>query len=89
MKWRVGMVAEIAVKCLDQSGARRSAMREVAEQLSRINRELNNSTVEENKEETESEVDDENLFSLATSITSKMSQHGTSGSLFYSAGSSI
>ncbi|XP_030446850.1 wall-associated receptor kinase 2-like [Syzygium oleosum] len=86
---RVGMVAEIAVKCLDQCGARRPAMREVAEQLTRINRELNSSTVEENKEETESELDEENLSSLATSITSKMSQHGTSASLFYSAGSSI
>ncbi|KAI6668447.1 hypothetical protein NL676_013530 [Syzygium grande] len=75
---RVGMVAEIAVKCLDQSGARRPAMRQVSEQLIRINRELNSSTVEENKEKTESKLDEENLSSLATSA-----------SLFYSAGSSI
>ncbi|KAI6688575.1 hypothetical protein NL676_025403 [Syzygium grande] len=94
---RARMVAEIAVKCLDQRGARRPAMREVAEQLARINRELNSSTVEENNEETESEVDEEtesevdeeNLSSLATSITSEMSQHGTSGPLFYPAGYSI
>ncbi|KAF8022345.1 hypothetical protein BT93_F0008 [Corymbia citriodora subsp. variegata] len=50
---RVGMVAEIAMKCLDPSGARRPAMREVAEQLARINREFDSSTVEENNEETE------------------------------------
>ncbi|XP_030447169.1 wall-associated receptor kinase 2-like [Syzygium oleosum] len=86
---RVGMVADIAVKCLDQSGARRPAMREVAEQLVRINRELDSSTVEENNEETEGEVDEENLYSHATSTNSKMSQHGTSGSLFYTASSSV
>ncbi|KAF8038794.1 hypothetical protein BT93_B1369 [Corymbia citriodora subsp. variegata] len=86
---RVGMVVEIAMKCLDPSGARRPAMREVAEQLARINRELDNSTVEQNNEETESEVDKENLYSHATLTTSKLSQHGTSGSLFYSVGSSI
>ncbi|KAI6688544.1 hypothetical protein NL676_025372 [Syzygium grande] len=86
---RVGMVAEIAVKCMDQSGARRPAMREVAEQLSRINRELNSSTVEENNEEIESEVDEENLSSHSFSITSRMIEHGTSSSLFYTAGSSI
>ncbi|XP_039163182.1 wall-associated receptor kinase-like 10 [Eucalyptus grandis] len=79
---RIEMVAEIAVKCLDQNSARRPAMREVAEQLARINRELDGSIVEENKEETETEVDEENLYSHTTSTTSKMSQHGTSGSLF-------
>ncbi|KAF7849826.1 hypothetical protein BT93_L0248 [Corymbia citriodora subsp. variegata] len=86
---RVGMVAKIAMKCLDPSGARRPAMKEVAEQLARVNCELDSSTVEENNEETESEVDGEKLYSHATSTTSRMSQHGTSGSLFYSAGSSI
>ncbi|KAK3437912.1 hypothetical protein EUGRSUZ_C02543 [Eucalyptus grandis] len=58
---RVGMAAEIAAKCLDQSGAKRPVMMEVAEQLTRINQELNNSTVEEENKETESEVDKENL----------------------------
>ncbi|KAF8022388.1 hypothetical protein BT93_F0043 [Corymbia citriodora subsp. variegata] len=37
---RVGMVSEIAMKCLDPSGVRRPAMREVAEQLASINHEL-------------------------------------------------
>ncbi|KAK3437883.1 hypothetical protein EUGRSUZ_C02489 [Eucalyptus grandis] len=57
---RVGLAAEIATKCLDQSGAKRPVMMEVAEQLTRINQEHNNSVEEENKE-TESEVDKENL----------------------------
>ncbi|KAI6688578.1 hypothetical protein NL676_025406 [Syzygium grande] len=78
---RVGMVAEIAVKCLDQSGAKRPTMREVAKQLARINHELDSSTVEEN-ELTECKVDEENLYSHATSITCEMSQHGTSSSIF-------
>jgi len=64
-------------------------MREVAEQLTRINCELNSSIVEGNNEETEGEVLEENPYSHATSIASEMSQHGTTGSLFYSAGSSI
>ncbi|KAK3425136.1 hypothetical protein EUGRSUZ_F01919, partial [Eucalyptus grandis] len=51
---RAGMVAEVAAKCLDPSGARRPAMREVAEQLAKINREFDSSTIEENNEETES-----------------------------------
>ncbi|KAL3734476.1 hypothetical protein ACJRO7_023773 [Eucalyptus globulus] len=50
------MIAEIAVKCLDSSGARSQAMREVAEQLARINHKLDNSIVEENNEETETMV---------------------------------
>ncbi|XP_039170386.1 wall-associated receptor kinase-like 1 [Eucalyptus grandis] len=79
---RIEMVAVIAVKCLDQSGARRPAMREVAEQLTRINCELNSSTVDGNNEGTEGEVLEENPYSHATSITSEMSQHGTTGSLF-------
>ncbi|XP_039171276.1 putative wall-associated receptor kinase-like 16 [Eucalyptus grandis] len=79
---RVGMVAEIAVKCLDQSSAKRLAMREVAEQLARINHELDSLTVEENIEETKCEVDEENLPSHSTSITCVTSQHGTSSSLF-------
>ncbi|XP_056177300.1 wall-associated receptor kinase 2-like [Syzygium oleosum] len=71
---RVGMVAEIAVKCLDQSGAKRPAMREVAEQLVRINPEHDGSTVEEYNEQTERKVDEENLDSHATSVTCETSQ---------------
>ncbi|KAF8022342.1 hypothetical protein BT93_F0005 [Corymbia citriodora subsp. variegata] len=79
---RVGMVAEIAVKCLGQSGARRPVMREVAEQLTRINHELDSLIVEENIEETECKVDEANLYPHATSITCETSQHGTSSSFF-------
>ncbi|KAI6688570.1 hypothetical protein NL676_025398 [Syzygium grande] len=66
---RVGMVAQIAVKCLDQTGAKRPTMREVAEELARINHELDSLTVEEKNEVTECKVDDENFYSHATSIT--------------------
>ncbi|KAK3417067.1 hypothetical protein EUGRSUZ_H02824 [Eucalyptus grandis] len=85
---RVGMAAEITVKCLDQSGAKRPVMMEVAEQLARINQDLDSSIVEENIEETESEVDEESLYSHATSTTAMMSQHGRSDS-FYLTSSSI
>ncbi|XP_030446853.1 wall-associated receptor kinase 2-like [Syzygium oleosum] len=73
---RAGRVAEIAVKCLDQSSRKRPAMREVAQQLATINP---SSTVE--NEETELEADVENLFSLETSITGEESQQGTSSCL--------
>ncbi|KAF8038830.1 hypothetical protein BT93_B1392 [Corymbia citriodora subsp. variegata] len=79
---RVGMVAETAVKCLDQRGLRRPAMREVAEQLTRINHELDSLTVEENIQEAECKVDEANLYPHATSITCETSQHGTSSSFF-------
>ncbi|KAI6668444.1 hypothetical protein NL676_013527 [Syzygium grande] len=68
------MVAENAVKCLDQSSAKRPAMREVAEQLARINPEHDSSTIEENNEQIERKVDEENLYSHATSITCETSQ---------------
>ncbi|KAI6688572.1 hypothetical protein NL676_025400 [Syzygium grande] len=71
---RVGMVAEIAKKCLDQSGAKRPLMREVAEQLARINHKLNSLTVEENYEGIECKLDEENLYSHVTSITCDTSQ---------------
>ncbi|XP_030446854.1 wall-associated receptor kinase 3-like [Syzygium oleosum] len=79
---RVKMVAEIAVRCLDQSGARRPAMKEVAEQLAKIDRELDSSTVEENNEEIDCEMNKENLPSHSTSITCEMSQHRTLSSVF-------
>ncbi|KAI6668443.1 hypothetical protein NL676_013526 [Syzygium grande] len=79
---RVGMVAEMAVKCLDQSGAKRPTMREVAEELARVNHELDSLTVEEKNEVTKCKVDEENFYSHATSITCEMSQHGTSSSIF-------
>ncbi|XP_039162753.1 putative wall-associated receptor kinase-like 16 [Eucalyptus grandis] len=79
---RIGMVAEIAVKCLDQTSAKRPAMREVAEQLARINQELDSLTAEENNEETNCEVDEESLASHSTSVICETSQHGTSSSLF-------
>ncbi|XP_048130533.1 LOW QUALITY PROTEIN: wall-associated receptor kinase-like 1 [Rhodamnia argentea] len=80
---RVGMVVEIAVKCLDQSGARRPTMQEVAEQLARIDCKLDIATVEEDNEETKREVDEENLPSHSITVTCETSQHGTtSGSLF-------
>ncbi|XP_048130497.1 wall-associated receptor kinase 2-like [Rhodamnia argentea] len=72
----VGMVAEIAVKCLHQSGAKRPAMREVAQQLARINP---NSTDEEKNEEIEWEVDEEISHSVETLITDE----GTSSCLSY------
>ncbi|KAK3440828.1 hypothetical protein EUGRSUZ_B01098 [Eucalyptus grandis] len=79
---RIEMVAEIAVKCLDQISAKRPAMREVAEQLARINQELDSLTVEENNEETNCEVDEESLASHSTSVICETSQHGTSSSPF-------
>ncbi|XP_039162752.1 wall-associated receptor kinase 3-like [Eucalyptus grandis] len=79
---RVGMVAEIAVKCLDQTSAKRPTMQDVAEQLAKINRELDSLTVEENNEETKCEVDEENLPYHSTSIICETIQHGTSSSLF-------
>ncbi|KAL3734484.1 hypothetical protein ACJRO7_023781 [Eucalyptus globulus] len=68
---RVGMVTEIAVKCLDPSGARRPATREVVEQLARINHKLDSSIVEENNEEMRAWC--MNPYSHATSTTSRMS----------------
>ncbi|KAI6688608.1 hypothetical protein NL676_025436 [Syzygium grande] len=79
---RVGMVAQIAMKCLDQTSAKRPTMREVAEELARINHELDSLTIEEKNEVTECKVDEENFYSHETSITCEMSQHGTSSSIF-------
>ncbi|XP_048129867.1 wall-associated receptor kinase 3-like isoform X2 [Rhodamnia argentea] len=73
---RVGMVAEIAVKRLHQSGAKRPAMQEVAQQLAGINP---SSTDEEKNEEIEWKVDGETSHSVETSITDE----GTSSCLFY------
>ncbi|KAL3741351.1 hypothetical protein ACJRO7_016914 [Eucalyptus globulus] len=89
ISFKAASECEMKVKCFDPSGGTRLAMREVAEQLAKINCELDSSIVEENNEETESMVDKENLYSHVTSTTSRMSQHGTTSSLFYSAGSSI
>ncbi|XP_039171218.1 wall-associated receptor kinase 3-like [Eucalyptus grandis] len=55
---KIRSVAKIAVKCLDQSGANRPAMSHVAQQLASINP---SSTVEEENEEPEREVDAEEL----------------------------
>ncbi|XP_030446995.2 wall-associated receptor kinase-like 1 [Syzygium oleosum] len=76
---RIRMVAEIAVKCLDQSGANRPAMSDVARQLADINP---SSAIEENNEETGDVVDAEQLFPLETTITGEASPHMTSRCLF-------
>ncbi|KAK3425457.1 hypothetical protein EUGRSUZ_F02395 [Eucalyptus grandis] len=58
---RVRTVAEIAVKCLDQSGTNRPAMSDVAQQLANINP---SSTFEEENEESEREVNADKLSTL-------------------------
>ncbi|XP_039171266.1 wall-associated receptor kinase 2 [Eucalyptus grandis] len=62
---RIRTVAKIAVKCLDQSGANRPAMSHVAQQLASINP---SSTVEEENEEPEREVDAEELSSCLSCL---------------------
>ncbi|KAL3734790.1 hypothetical protein ACJRO7_024032 [Eucalyptus globulus] len=67
---RVRTVAEIAVKCLDQNGVNRPAMSDVAQRLANINP---SSTIEEENEETEREVNADKLSTLG-----EASQEGTS-----------
>ncbi|KAF7849825.1 hypothetical protein BT93_L0247 [Corymbia citriodora subsp. variegata] len=71
---RVERVAEIAVKCLDQIGANRPAMKEVAQQLARINP---SPTVEEKIEENKCKLDVEIHPSAKLSLTGEVSQQGT------------
>ncbi|XP_010064648.2 wall-associated receptor kinase-like 1 [Eucalyptus grandis] len=58
-------IAEIAVKCLDQSRANRPTMSNVVQQLANINP---SSTVEEENEETEPEVDADKLSSCLSCL---------------------
>ncbi|KAF8038792.1 hypothetical protein BT93_B1367 [Corymbia citriodora subsp. variegata] len=71
---KVGRVAEIAVKCLDQCSRKRPTMNEVAQQLAEINR---SSTDAEDIEETKLDMDEEIHPSAEISMTDEVSQHVT------------
>ncbi|XP_018730883.2 wall-associated receptor kinase-like 1 isoform X1 [Eucalyptus grandis] len=62
---KIRTVAKIAVRCLDQSGANRPAMSDVAQQLANVNP---SSTIEEENDETEREVDAEELSSCLSCL---------------------